>query len=117
MSRFLNTQLGAALQQTNRAILVRVNNTAQLARSQGGIATAAQRIAPATVEARVYDEVAKSLRQAFKDQNVDADVELVEPSGWSPATASFVWSDIAAGVGLIGVTALLWRYISKRRAG
>lgn len=94
--------------ETNRAILIRVKNAGEVARSQGTLATIAQSLAPATIEAKVYDEMAKQLQQKLKDQHVDAEVTVVEPKGMQPADGKHVWQDVAIGLGLVGVVALAW---------
>jgi hypothetical protein len=102
-------------QETNRALLIRVRNTAELARSQGSVASLAQALAPATVEAKVYSSMASELRKSLKDKNVDADVSVVEPKAWQPADGKHVWSDVGLGLGIAGVLALAWHFIGGHR--
>jgi len=100
--------VGAQGQETNRAILIRVNNAAQLARSQGSIASLAQTIAPATIEGKVYDEIAKKISEALKKEHVDATVNVAEPVGWKSADGKQVWSDVGLALGGVGIIALVW---------
>lgn len=102
--------------ETNRAILIRVKNAGELARSQGTLATVAQSLAPATIESKVYDEMAKQLQQKFKEQHVDADVTIVEPRGYQSADGGkHIWQDVAIGIGLAGAIALAWGLVSSGR--
>lgn len=100
-------------QETNRAILIRVKNAAELARSQGAIASFSQALAPATIEGKVYSEMAKELQKSLREKNVDADVSIVEPSKWKPAGTDHVWTDIGFAIGGAGLLAGLW-YLFKR---
>ena len=102
-------------QETNRAILIRVRNAGELARSQGAVASLAQSLAPATVEGRVYGEMAKQLSQSLKAKNIDADVSVVEPSMWKPAGSSHVWIDVGFAVGGAGLFALLMHFFGGGR--
>lgn len=100
-------------QETNRAILIRLNDPAEIARRDGTTAAIAQTLAPATVEARVFDDLAVKLRDSLKGYHVDADVSVVEPTSWTTAsTSKHLWQDIAIGIGAVGVAALVWRFIS-----
>lgn len=105
------TILGAPAVQpeTNRAILIRVKNAGEVARSQGALATIAQSLAPATVEAKVYDAMRDQLAQSLASNHVDADVTVVEPKAYQSADGKHVWQDLAIGVGLIGVAAFAWK--------
>jgi hypothetical protein len=97
--------------ETNRAVLIRIKNAADLARSQGALASMAQTLAPATIEARVYDELAKQLGKALADKRVEADVQVIDApqSNWRPAGGTHLWTDIALALGGLGVLAILWR--------
>ena len=91
---------------TERAILIRLRDPGALARGQGATAAFAEQLAPATIEAQVYDEVANQIDAALAAKNVDADISIVEPKVWSPAGLAHVGSDIAlfmGGAGLVGV--------------
>ncbi len=105
--------------ETNRALLIRVKNTAELARSQGALASFAQQIAPSTIEAKVYDTMAQQLKESLADKHVDADVTVVEPRAWKPADGKHVASDVALTVaaagGVVVVLALLWRLVGGKK--
>lgn len=106
----------ASKQETNRAILIQVHNAAQLARSQGAIASIAQALAPATIEAKVYDEMKKKFIASLKDQNVDADVSIVDPANWKPADGwSHIWVDLGFAVGGAGLLMLVLKLFGGRR--
>lgn len=93
--------------ETNRAILIRVKNAGELARSQGAVAALAQSIAPATIEGKVYAEMAKKLADSLKAQHVDADVTIVEPKGFVQADGKHIWSDVGLAIGGAGILAML----------
>ncbi len=101
---------------TNRAILIKLNSPGALARGQGATAAFAESLAPAFIEARVYDEVASQLKGALADQNVDADVSVVEPTKFASAGMSYVGSDLAyllGGAGVLGVAYWLFKRFRK----
>jgi hypothetical protein len=100
---------------TNRAILIKVNNAGELARSQGFIATFAQALAPASIEGKVYSTMAQQLRDSLKEKQVDADVTVVEPGAWRPAGSSHIATDVAVGLTAFGVAAILWRLLAGGR--
>lgn len=102
--------------ETNRAILIKLLSPGALARGQGATAAFAESLAPAFVEARVYDEVASQLKGALADQNVEADISIVEPTKFASAGMSYIGSDLAylmGGAGVVG--ALYWLYRRSRR--
>jgi len=94
--------LDAIGQLTNRAILIRVKNAGELARSQGALASLVQSIAPATIEGKVYDEMVKKLSASLKENNVDADIRVVEPTGFQTADGKHIATDIVLGAAAIG---------------
>jgi hypothetical protein len=108
-------ELSPVAQETNRAILIKVRNAAQLAKSQGAVATFAQALAPATVEAKVYDTMAQELRTSLRAKNVDATVTVVEPSAWETADGKHIWTDVGIGVGILGAAALMWRIFGGKK--
>lgn len=87
---------------TNQGILIKVKNAAELARSQGALASFASAIAPATIEAQVYKAVAQKLADALRDNNVDADVSVVEPAKFQPADGKHIATDLVIGAAAIG---------------
>lgn len=103
---------------TNRAILIRVRNAAELARSQGAVATIAQAIVPATIEAKVYEEMAKKLQESLKANNVDAEITVVEPSKFKSATNGHLAQDAVVGAvaisGVVGLLALIYHFVAGR---
>jgi hypothetical protein len=103
---------------TNRAILIRVRNAAELARSQGALASLAQTLVPATIEAKVYDEMAKKLQDSLKSNNVDAEITIVEPKKFQSATNGHVGHDIIVGAvavsGVVGLLALIYHFVVGR---
>lgn len=106
-------------QTTNRAILIRVRNAAELARSQGALGTFAAALVPATVEAKVYDEMKNKLAESLRSNNVDADISIVEPKNFKSATNSHIAHDAVVGMvaigGVVGLLAIVYRLIVGRK--
>lgn len=102
-------------QETNRAVLIRVHNADELARSQGAIATFAQTLAPATIEAKVYDTLAQRLKKSLAAQNVDADVSVVESSAFKPAGNGHIARDVGLAVASLGGVALLFHLFRGKK--
>ncbi len=76
--------------QSGRAIVIRVRDTKALAAAQGGSAAElAASLVPDYVDAKVYEEMAKKLRDALGAEHVSADVSIVDagniPGGILPA--------------------------------
>lgn len=106
--------------ETNRALLIRVKNAAELARSQGALASFAQALAPATIEAKVYSELSRQIGTALRDKHVDAEIEIVEPSKFVGAGNGHIGRDLGlmlGGGGLLAVGGWLaakwWRKRKK----
>lgn len=100
-----------------RGVLIQVHNSAQLARSQGAIASVAQALAPETIDAKVLDQIKSELAKALKEKGVDAVVTVVDPASFRPADGSHIWVDVAAGVGGAGVLIVLWELITRMLHG
>ena len=104
---------------TNRAILIRVKNAGELARSQGGVASLAQSLAPATIEGKVYDTLRDKLFKSLQEQHVDAEVTGVEPKGFVQADGKHSWTDVGVGLlaagGAVGLLAILWRVFAGHK--
>jgi hypothetical protein len=94
------------------ALLIRVNNTADVVSQQGALAQLAQTLAPMTIEGQMYSTLASRLKSALADQGVDASTTVVDPAGYKPATSD-VLRDVAIGVLGAGVFAGL-AYLFKR---
>ena len=63
---------------TGRAILIKVRDPAALARREGGaMASLIDKLAPDTLEAKIYDEMQKRIRMDFAQGGVDAEVAIV----------------------------------------
>lgn len=100
-------------QETNRALVVRILNSDELARNKSGFAAAFQTFAPGTTEAMVYKEAAKELVAKLKENGVRAEVKVadVPTTGWRPPGSAHIWQDALRVLGLVGVSALAWRLI------
>lgn len=99
---------------TEHAVLIRVRNAPELARSQGWMASIAQSLVPSTVEGKVYSELATQLGEALRGKNVDAEVSIVDPKGWTDASWKNLGVDLAIGAGVIGLAALVsWKISTK----
>jgi len=96
-------------------ILIRVRNPVDLARKQGGVAALAQMLAPATVDEKIHQEIANRLRGALKNEGVDAEVSLVEPSGLKSAGMSNIWKALAIGLGVLGTSYIGYRVVKGRK--
>ncbi len=98
----------------NRALLIRIRNPVQIARSQGGIATAAMALAPDTVEQKIYSEMAQRLGTALRNENVDAEITVVKPSDFKPEISNF-WKFLAVGLGVVGAGYVGYRAVKGRK--
>lgn len=99
-------------QETNQAILVKIKNAPELAKGSGVTGVIANALVPATTEAMVYSQAAGELKTALKEKGVEADVTVVEPSGWKPAEGnSHLIQDLAVGVGVLGVAAIAYNIL------
>ena len=96
-----------------KAILIHVRNPAQVARQQGGVAALAQALAPDTVEEKIHATIADRLRGALRNEGVDAEVTLVEPSNLKPAGMSNWWKYLAIGIGALGATYVGYRVVKR----
>lgn len=105
----------AAASSTNRALLIKINNPAELARSQGSLAAFVQTLAPSTIEAKIYDTLASKLRDALSAQNVDASITVVEPKAFTSAGSGHVARDVGIAVAGVGGLALLYHLFKRRR--
>ncbi len=95
-----------------RGLLIRVHNPAQIARGQGGVAALAQALAPETVEEKIYSEMAGRLKQALRNEGVDASVSIVDPSNFQSASGG-LWKALAIGLGVLGAGYVGWRVVRK----
>jgi len=98
---------------TTNAILIKIKDPNLLARSQGATASFVTSLAPATVENKVLSEIARQLKTALQEQNVEADVAVVQPALFKDAGISHVASDIGLAVGGMGLAGLAW-WLMKR---
>lgn len=94
------------------ALLIKVNNTHDVVRQQGALASLAQTLAPMTVESQLYSTLGDKLKSALLDQGVDATATVVNPAGYKPATSD-VLRDVVIGVLGAGVFAGI-AYLVKR---
>jgi hypothetical protein len=102
-------------QETNRALLIKINNAPELARSQGALASFVQALAPSTIEAKVYDTMKGKLEAALKAQNVDATLTIVEPKAFTSAGNGHVARDVGLAVAGAGVLAVMWHLFKGRK--
>ncbi len=104
----------AAAAGTGRAVLIRVKNVPELVQKQGGgIGSALQKLAPATLETKVLDTMRMKLAEEFKKQGVDADVSVVASAGFMPAGSSPIWKPLAITFGSLGLAALIWKLVKR----
>ena len=107
-----HTVLGA---DTNQAILIKVKNAGALARGQGILASVAASIVPATVEAKVNRTIADKLKTSLKDQNVEADVSIVDPKNFQASGLSHIGTDLGFAVGGAGVLAFFYWLFTRTK--
>jgi hypothetical protein len=100
---------------TNNGILVRLRDPGAVARSQGAMASLAATVAPATIEAKVYAEVARQLKSKLAAQGIDVDVQVVEPTAFKSTGGSHIATDIGFAIGGAGVLAVLWYLFSGKK--
>ena len=106
--------VAGSVSETNRAILIRLKDPIGVARAQGATAAFAASLAPATIEARVYEAVAMQIGASLGEKNVEADVTVVEPAGWTEATNMVnLGSDFAYILGGAGVAGVLYWLFRK----
>jgi len=100
----MSTDLKIGLDATQRgnAVLIRINNAAEVVKREGQLAALAQALVPATIESKLYSTFASKLKASLNEQGVDADVNVVNPAGYVPAKSD-VLRDVF--VGIIGATA------------
>lgn len=86
----------------DKALLIKVRNIPEVVASKGAVASLAQKAAPETIEAKVYEEMGKQLKDKLRENKIDADVSIVNPAGFAPA-ASDMGRNLAIGVGVVGL--------------
>lgn len=89
--------IGLDPSQRGHAVLIRLNNTAEIVQKQGQLASIAQMLAPSTIETKVYSTLADKLKTSLAEQGVNADVNVVDPAGYKPIQSD-VLRDILIGV-------------------
>lgn len=98
-----------------QALLVRVRNTAELARGHGGIASAAQYVADKfgaqrTMERQVLQGIATEMQGNFRSKGVAADVSVVDALTQRPVGTALKYAGAAAlGASAVGLAWLLVR--------
>lgn len=97
----------------DRALLLKVRNIPEVVASKGAIAALAQKAAPEAIEAKVYEEMAKQLKEKLREQRVETDVKIVQASGFAPAESSGVLRNLAIGLGVVGIAGAVF-YAVKR---
>lgn len=109
------TDVFGAEPDSDHAILIKIKNAGELARSQGFVATLAQAALPSTIETQVYKKVIDELRGALSSKNVDVDVKMVDPAAWRPAGSTHLWQDIGIAIGGAGVLTIVLHFLLYRR--
>lgn len=79
------------------AVLIRVNNVASVVQREGQLASLAQALAPQTIESKMYSTLASKLKASLAEQGVDADVNVVNPAGYTPCKSDLV-RDVFVGI-------------------
>jgi hypothetical protein len=110
-----NNDVTVGVVDTNRALLIKIKNPAELARSQGAVAAFVQTLAPSTIEAKIYEAMREKLSAALKAENVDAEVTIVEPKAFKAAGVSHVARDVGLVVAGVGGLALMWHFFKRKK--
>ncbi len=97
-----NLKIGLDAAQRGNAVLIRINNAAEVVKREGQLASLAQALAPSTIESKLYSTLASKLKASLADSGVDADVHVVNPAGYAPAKSDIL-RDVFVGV--LGATA------------
>lgn len=96
------------------ALVIRVKNTADVVKAQGGGAGAiAFSLAPATITAQVYSTMQAQLKTKLKEQGVDADVTVTTTPPTGPAPKGDLLTGVVLGAGVVGLGFLLKKLIVK----
>lgn len=97
---------------SGRGVLITVKDVPALVRAQGGATGAlAQRFLPDTIENTVYQQMAAEIASGMKDKGVDADVKIVSPVGFKPASTPEFTRGAFVGAGAVGIGWLAWKII------
>lgn len=115
--------LGAALPPPlgdPRAVLVKLRDIPALIKQQGGsvgagIASLSKESSTAggMVSALVYGKIQEELQKGFKEKGVDADVQVVVPTGYVPAGSNPVWKPLAITTMATGGAYVLYRILYR----
>lgn len=97
----------------DRALLLKVRNIPEVVASKGAIAALAQKAAPDAIEAKVYDEMGKQLKEKLREQKVDAEIRIVQASAFGPEERGGVLRNLAIGLGVVGLAGIAY-YAVKR---
>jgi len=94
------------------ALVIRVENPGELVQKQGGATGALVfDIAPSSVTGMIYSKMRDEMLKKFKEQGVNADVQITtSPPKGPPPKAEFVRGMVAGGA-TAGVVYLLYRLI------
>lgn len=91
------------------SLVVRLKNLASLVQREGGTTGSfAMSLLPETISTKAYDTLKDKLIDGFKQQGVDADVQVISnrPAG-APPPPDFLHG-MVVGAGAVGVGYLLW---------
>lgn len=101
--------------ETEPAVVIRIRNAVDVIKEKGGsLAAFAASLAPETIKSRMYSQIKDQLVQKFKDQGVDADVQVVAPPN-GPAFHGELLTGALIGGGLVGLSWVLSRYVGRKR--
>lgn len=98
-----------------QAVVIRVNNVADVVKSQGGAAgNLAFALVPGAVTSKVYDTLKDQLASGLKEKGVDADVTVTGAPPSGPRPKSDLLGGALFGGGLVGIAWLASRFIRGR---
>ena len=99
-----------------RAIVIRVNNLAEVVKKRGGsVGDLAQTLLPETIETQFFSEMQKEMIRQFRSEGVDVSVDVVandKAPASKPVAGRLLWRDFGLGVfaGVVSGTLMHWAF-------
>lgn len=103
--------LGASAAE-RKGVVIKIKDVGALVAAQKkGVGAAAFAILPETVTDAVYAEVVKGIKDAMKEKNVDAIVEVRDVSGLPAAATSNILRDVALVLGTLAAGITIGKFV------
>lgn len=107
-----------ALADGGQGVLIRIKDVrALVAAKGGGIGQLAQAIAPETIAAKVYSEMADKMKEGLTKEGVDADVKVVSHKGLAPVGVNPIWKPMAITFGSLLAGFASYKVVNRIRKG